>query len=96
MKSLTVIILATGIVACQQFNEDIRMSPSIEEVKTKHAERLLSMPGVVSVGIGRNPDGNTVIVVGLEGPRPDTVQKLPKELEGYPVRVDSIGPVKAQ
>jgi hypothetical protein len=93
---MTAIILAIVIVACQQFEEDIIMSPSIEEVKAKHEERLLSMSGVVSVGIGRNPDGNTVIVVGLEGPRPDTVQKLPKKLEGYPVRVDNIGPVKAQ
>jgi hypothetical protein len=96
MKYLTVIILAIGIVACQQLDEDILMSPSIEKVKAKNEERLLSMSGVVSVGIGRNPDGTTVIVIGLEGPRPDTVQKLPKELEGYPVRVDVIGSVKAQ
>lgn len=71
------------------------MSPSIQQVKANHEERLLSMPGVVSVGIGRDPEGNSVIIVGLDGPRPETVQKLPKEVEGYPVRVEIIGPVQA-
>jgi hypothetical protein len=56
----------------------------------------MAMPGVVSVGIGQNPDGTLVIVVGLDGPRPDTAAQLPKELEGYPVRTKITGPVKAQ
>ena len=72
------------------------MSPTIQEVKAKHVEGLLAMPGVVSVGIGKNPDGTSVIVVGLDGPRPKTVEQLPKVLDGYPVRVEVIGPVKAR
>ena len=71
------------------------MSPSIQEVKAKHEDRLLAMPGVVSVGIGRGPDGH-VVIVGLDGPRPQTVKQLPKLLDGYPVHVEIIGPVKAQ
>ena len=71
------------------------MSASIREVKEKHENRLLSMPGVVSVGIGRDPDGKSVIIVGLDGPRPKTVKTLPKVLDGYPVRTEIIGPVKA-
>jgi len=42
------------------------MTRSIREVKEKHAGRLLAMPGVVSVGIGRDPDGKSVVFVGLE------------------------------
>ena len=72
------------------------MSPSIQEVKAKHEDRILAMPGVVSVGIGRGPDGQSVIIVGLDGLRPQTVKQLPKLLDGYPVRVEIIGPVKAQ
>lgn len=71
------------------------MSPSIQEVKEKHARRLLAMRGVVSVGIGRDPEGKSVIIVGLDSPYPKTLKKLPKELDGYPVRVETIGPVKA-
>lgn len=71
------------------------MPASIREVKAKHEDHLLSMPGVVSVGIGRDPDGKSVIIVGLDGPRPKTVKKLPKVLDGYPVLAEIIGPVKA-
>ena len=72
------------------------MSPTIQEVKAKHAERLMTMSGVVSVGIGKNPDGQFVIIVGLDGPRPKTVEQIPKVLEGYPVRVEIIGPVRTR
>jgi hypothetical protein len=37
-----------------------------------------------------------VIVVGLDQARPDTQSKLPAQLEGYPVRVQIIGTVKAR
>ncbi len=53
------------------------------------------MEGVVSVGIGQDQEGKPAIVVGLDRPQAQTVVKLPKELEGYPVRVEIIGPVKA-
>ena len=71
------------------------MSPTIQEVKAKHADRLLAMPGVVSVGIGQEADGKFVIVVGPDGPHPETVNQLPQVLDGYAVRVQIIGPVKA-
>ncbi|OEU84081.1 MAG: hypothetical protein BA865_00575 [Desulfobacterales bacterium S5133MH4] len=71
------------------------MSPSIQEAKAEHEGRLFAMPGVVSVGIGRDPDGTSVIIVGLDGSRPQTVKQLPKVLEGYPVRAEIIGPVEA-
>jgi hypothetical protein len=69
---------------------------TIQGAKTKHELRLLAMPGVVSVGIGLDSRGNAAIIVGLDGPRPETVEKLPKTLEGYPVQIQIIGPVKAQ
>jgi hypothetical protein len=68
--------------------------PSIEQVKEKHAARLLALPGIVSVGIGRGPDGGKAIVVGLDRPRPETEAKVPDVLEGYPVRIEVIGPVR--
>ena len=68
--------------------------PSIEQVKEKHAARLLALPGIVSVGIGRGPDGGKAIVVGSDRPRPETEAKVPDVLEGYPVRIEVIGPVR--
>ena len=37
------------------------MSPTIQEVKARHAPRFLALPGVVSVGIGRDADGHEVV-----------------------------------
>jgi len=96
MNRLCVVFFVLWISLGQVYCEDQKMSPTIQEVKTKHTDRLMAMPGVVSVGIGQNPDGTLAIVVGLDGPRPDTVRQLPKELEGYPVRTKIKGPVRAQ
>lgn len=72
------------------------MPPTIQEVKARHALRLLTLPGVVSVGIGRDADGHEVIVIGLDRPRPETQAHLPTQLDMYPVRVEIIGTVRAQ
>jgi hypothetical protein len=77
------------------WSRDSTMLSSIRDVKAKYEKRLLAMQGVVSVGIGRDPEGQSIIIVGLDGPRPKTVKKLPKQLDGYPVQVKIIGPVKA-
>lgn len=72
------------------------MTPTIRDVKSQHAARLLALPGVVSVGLGRGPEGNLVIVIGLDRPRPKTLARLPRTLEGYAVRVEIVGPIKAR
>jgi len=70
--------------------------PTIQEVKARHESRILALPGVVSVGVGRNPDGQPCIVVGFASPRPQTEEKIPAVLEGYPVRIEIIGPLEAR
>jgi len=56
----------------------------------------MAQAGVVSVGVGRDADGTEVIVVGLDRERPETRAALPRELEGYRVRVRIVGSVRAQ
>jgi hypothetical protein len=70
------------------------VSTSIQEVKAKHASRLMEQPGVISVGVGRDAEGKPAIIIGLDGPRPRTVAALPKSLEGFPVIPQVIGGVK--
>jgi hypothetical protein len=72
------------------------MPLTIQEAKARHAPSILALPGVVSVGIGRDAEGREVIVIGLDGARPETRAQLPAEPEGYRVEVRLIGPVKAQ
>jgi len=71
------------------------MPGTIQEVKARHEKRLLSLPGVVSVGIGRGRDGQEEIVVGLDRPRTWTAMRMPRRLEGYAVRTDVRGRPRA-
>ncbi len=76
--------------------DDSGMSPSIQDIKKQHAARFLEMPGVVSVGIGIDADGNQAIIVGMDGSHPETEAKIPATLEGFPLVVQSVGSIKAQ
>ena len=90
---LLIITLVLLAAAC---GGDSDMTSSIKEVKAKYEAKLLQMPGVVSVGIGHNESGQPAIVIGLEGPQPETESKLPATLEGYPVTIRIVGKIRAQ
>lgn len=71
------------------------MKSSINDVKAQHESDLLRLPDVVSVGIGRDDDGNPAIVVGLKRPNPETESQLPAQLQGYTVMIRIVGEIKA-
>ena len=73
-----------------------RMPLTIEQVKAAHERELLAQPGVVSVGIGRDDQGRPAIVVGLDQPHPQTQAALPRMLEGYAVRTEIVGTIRAR
>jgi hypothetical protein len=70
--------------------------PSIQDVKKKHEAKLMSLPGVVSVGIGLDPGGRLAVIVGLDKSRPEVQAQIPSQLEGHPLIVQILGPIKAQ
>jgi hypothetical protein len=92
LRLLIIVLALPAIAMC----EDNDMPNSIKDVKTQHEERLLQLPGVVSVGIGQDENGNPAIIVSLAHPDTDTESQLPNLLEGYPVLVQIVGRIKAQ
>jgi hypothetical protein len=82
-------------VACSA-NEDVAVPESIKNVKTKHEHRLMSTPGVVSVGIGLDNKEQPAIIIGVESQDKLNKITLPEELDGYPVKVQIIGTIRAQ
>ncbi len=68
----------------------------ITEVKARHEQSLLAVPGVVSVGIGLAADGEQAIIVGISDDDAVPREQLPKTLEGYPVIVRPTGTIGAQ
>ena len=87
------IVLITPWLA---LGDDLGMSPSIQEVKKQHEARFLDMPGVVSVGIGLDSNGNQAIIVGLDASNPEIEANIPEMVEGFPVNTKIIGSLKAQ
>lgn len=72
------------------------MSTDITEVLERHTPHLMSIPGVVGTGEGEQ-HGRPCIVVFVIERTPEIERLIPKELEGYPVRIDvsgEIGPLR--
>ena len=84
------------IIPLMALGDDRGMTPSIQDVKKQHEAQILKMAGVVSVGIGLDSNGNQAIIVGLDGSQPATESSIPATLEGYPVVVQTIGPIRVQ
>jgi hypothetical protein len=67
---------------------------TIEQVQEKYQNQLLSVSGVVGVGIGA-VDGKPVIKVLVVKKTPELEWKIPKVLEGYPVMIEVTGKMRA-
>lgn len=93
MKTNLLSLMVTLIVACGA-SEDIPMAESITAVKAKHASELMAKPGVVSVGIGQEADGQAIIIIGVDSKDSLDSLALPKKLDGYPVKTQVIGVVR--
>lgn len=95
MKLIFLSLFLILAVACRA-EEDIAVPESIKNVKTKHELRLMSTPGVVSVGIGQDNKGQSAIIIGVENQDKLDKMTLPEELDGYPVKVQIVGTIRAQ
>ena len=67
---------------------------SIKEVLKEHAKALISIPGVVGAGEGLC-EGEPCIKVFVIKKTPEIEKTLPSTLEGYPVRIEETGEIKA-
>ena len=72
------------------------MTEEIYDIKRQNEAQLMSLPGVVSVGVGRDQNGKPAIVVGLAVATPATAQQVPDNIGGYPVIIQNVGTIKAQ
>jgi hypothetical protein len=70
-------------------------STAIGEVMDRHRAALLSIEGVVGLGIASR-DGKPVIVVYLENHSPELEERVPAELEGFRIVTEATGPIEAQ
>ncbi len=67
----------------------------IEKVRKKHEDVLLSLDGVVGVGIGLSAENKPCIKVSLTKLTPKRAKLIPKELERIRVEVEEVGEIIA-
>jgi hypothetical protein len=84
---------AEGALTGEMVQRDERIAQAIQ-VKARHEEQLLNVPGVVGVGIGLSK-GQVVIKVFLEEMTPELMQKLPDTLDGFSVVPEVTGKIIA-
>jgi len=66
----------------------------INQVKEDHTAELMRIPGVVGVYVGQLDDRQPCIGIMVLKKTPELDKKLPKFLDGYPVRIDETGEIK--
>lgn len=86
----TVLAAAAG---CEQPQHQ-EMKRDINQVKEAHVDELMEIPGVVGVYVGALDDGRPCIGVMVTEMTAEVKQRCPKELEGYPVRVEVSGTIR--
>jgi hypothetical protein len=67
---------------------------TIQEARKKHQNKLMSIPGVIGIGIGA-VDGSPVINVLVVKTTPKLEKGIPKTLEGYQVVILETGEIRA-
>ncbi len=66
----------------------------IREVKRRHSAELMRQPGVCGIGVEKDEAGEFVIALHLDTDDPQVQQRLPKELEGFRVKLIKSGPFR--
>lgn len=100
-RAVATIAAAIGLASCgggaggnQEERQAVTSKP-IEAVLAAHSDSLMALPGVVGTAIGLC-DGARCIRVFLAAPNDATRLRIPARLEGYPVKVEVTGPIRAR
>mgnify|MGYP006277413755 FL=1 len=67
---------------------------TIKEAKQKHESQLMQLPGVVGVGLGKQEDRDVIVILVSELSR-KLERRLPTSIEGFEVRIQESGPIRA-
>jgi hypothetical protein len=74
---------------------DVKPSRPIADVIASRAPELMQRPGVVGVAESRLKDGRPCLLIMVARLTPELRSGLPKSLEGWPVRIEVTGTIRA-
>ena len=68
---------------------------SVNDVKQKYQSKIMNIPGVVGIGVGKENESDAIMVLVVE--RTSVIEKkVPKQLKGFPVIIQETGVIRAQ
>jgi len=95
--ALALVIVAAGGCRSRSSQEAPVSSPSrpLSEVLAAHTPALMALPGVVGTAESKLDDGRPCVLILVSKMTPGLREKLPRELEGWPVKVQVTGEIHA-
>ncbi len=66
----------------------------IDDVLADHDQEILAIPGITMIYVGATREGDPCIKVGVVTATPEVEERIPKELEGWPVEVEETGEIE--
>ncbi|HEX9749834.1 MAG TPA: hypothetical protein VGB22_00905 [candidate division Zixibacteria bacterium] len=93
--ALSALVLAACVGCAPQSQKgDAVAQKDINAVMDAHVDELMSIVGVTGVAIGELDDGTPCILVLVFEQTDELERKIPRELEGHPVRLLESGEIK--
>jgi hypothetical protein len=96
LGGLLIAFILTGANGCGKKQESKDQVPTrdINLVMTDHTKELMAIPGVTGVAVGELDDGTPCILVLIEKESAEIDQKVPKRLEGHPIKIIVSGKIE--
>jgi hypothetical protein len=94
-KSVVVITVVFTVAIIAGACGNFMASEDIVEVQAKYEAQLMSLPGVVGVGIGECEEEPCLKVL-VDRRTPELERQIPSELEGFKVELEESGPLQIQ
>ena len=75
----------------QKKSKEIKAMPkTIQEVQEKYTNSIMAIAGVECIGIGKKKDKDCIVIFVSKTTK-EMKKKIPKELGGYPVKIEVTG-----
>jgi len=93
------LVLSAPFAGCRPRPSQEAVSPPpvrpLSDVLAAHTPELMKLPGVVGTAESRLGDGRACILVMVVRLTPELGRRVPRTIEGWPVRIDETGEIHA-
>lgn len=93
LRQINTTLVVVLIILSFGYGNLLFSSEDIAAVKNRHETWIMNLPGVVGTAIG-DCQGSPCIKVYIKEKNPELERQIPKQLEGFKLDIEVIGPIK--